>query len=52
MFISEFMGITTLFALTREARTNIKNVSGTENKPSSVNKCIGGGNDNDTRNIC
>lgn len=32
LFVSEFMGITTLFALTREVRANIKDTSETENK--------------------
>lgn len=32
LFVSEFMGITTLFALTREVRTNIKDTPETEDK--------------------
>lgn len=52
MFVSEFMRITALFALAREDSINIKNVSVTQNKPSGVKKCIEGGNDYDSRDIC
>ena len=52
MFVSEFVRITALFALAREDSINIKNVSVTQNKPSGVKKCIEGGNDYDSRDIC